>query len=163
MRPHIALLLASLTATALSGAPATRLQELAWIAGHWVGDQDGDVSEETWTEPLGDSMIGMWRWVSGGRLKLYESLALVETAEGVVMRLRHLGPDGVSREDKDRAVNLRLVGGGERKAVFEGTEPQGTLRLSYELAAPDSLRVVLEKQSTGQAPKSESFVFKRRP
>ena len=108
-------------------------------------------------------MIGMWRWVAGGRLKLYESLALVETGEGIVMHLRHLGPDGLSREAKDRPVNLRLVSGGERKAVFEGTEPETRVRLTYELTAPDALVVVLEKQAPGEAARSESFAFKRRP
>jgi hypothetical protein len=142
--------------------PAT-LRDLAWIAGRWVGEEGGGLSEEIWSAPAGDSMIGMWRWVEGGRLRLYESLALVETGDGVVMRLRHLAADGASREDKQRPVNLRLVAGGDRRAVFEGAEPQATVRLSYELTAPDSLRVVLEKQAPGQAPKSESFVLVRRP
>ena len=82
-----------MAAPALAGAqggPGVKatLADLAWIAGHWVNEEGGDLSEEVWTAPTGDSMQGMWRYVAAGRVKIFEALTIVEDAEGVTLRLR---------------------------------------------------------------------------
>jgi hypothetical protein len=146
-----------------AGARAS-VADLAWIAGHWVGDAGGDVSEEVWTEPAGDCMVGLWRYVSGGRLKVYESLALVAEGDGVVMRLRHFGPDGVGWEEKERPISLRLVAAGEGEAAFEGPGRKDgeTVRISYRRAAPDALTSVLEKWMPGEPRSRTDFRFERK-
>ena len=50
-------------------AAAAGIGDLTWMAGRWVDDSGGDVSEETWLPPSGDCMVGMWRWVGGGKAK----------------------------------------------------------------------------------------------
>ena len=37
---------------------------------HWVDDSEGGLSEEVWTAPSGDSMIGMWRYVAKGKVQM---------------------------------------------------------------------------------------------
>lgn len=133
-----------------------RLADVAWIAGHWVGETGGDRSEEVWSAPAGDSMMGMWRWVSGGKAKVFELITLVEDASGVTYRLRHFYPDGVAWEDKDRPLTLPLVRRTDDEAVFEGTTPEGLLRLTYRKRGPDGLAVTLDKGKGGK-----EFVFKR--
>ena len=83
-------------------APAKAvLTDLAWLAGHWVDDSGGDLSDETWTVPFGDSMLGMWRYVEAGKAKVFELLAMTAEPEGVVLRLRHFDPRLIAREDKE--------------------------------------------------------------
>ena len=77
------------------------LPTLAWIAGHWIDDADGDLSEEVWTAPAGDSMIGMWRYAAKGRLAVQELLSIADHGDGPVLRLRHFDPKMVAREEKD--------------------------------------------------------------
>jgi hypothetical protein len=159
--PALLALLPSLAPEA-AAPPRASVAGLAWMAGDWFGGEGGAVSEEVWTEPSGDCMVGLWRFLSGGRLEVYESLALVADGDGVVMRLRHFGRDGVGWEEKDRPISLKLVSAGEREAVFEGPGRKDgeTVRISYRRPAGDALVSVLEKWMPGQAPSRTEFRFK---
>ena len=134
------------------------LADVAWIAGHWVDDSGGNLSEEVWVAPSGDSMIGMWRYVASGKLRISEALSILQDGTGLAFRLRHFDPRMVAREEKDDPLVLRLISRGDREAVFEGPgKPTGTVRLTYRQPAPDSLRVTLDKEGSSQA-----FEFRRR-
>jgi len=137
--------------------PAT-LADVAFMAGHWVGGDPGDLSEEVWSAPEGDSMVGMWRYVAKGRARIFEVLTLTTEGPNVVLRIRHFDPKLVAREEKDKAVELPLVAKGPREAVFEGPEydAKGTVRLTYRQDG-DSLTAVLEKAGGKQ-----EFRFRRR-
>ena len=63
-------LTAGLLARGAGAAPppgAATLADVAFMAGHWIGGEAGDLSEEVWSSPEGDSMMGMWRYVEKGR------------------------------------------------------------------------------------------------
>ena len=131
--------------------PAT-LAQLAWIAGHWVDDSGGALSEEIWTAPSGDSMIGMWRYVAKGKLQIFELLSITDDDDGgPVFRLRHFDPRMVAREEKDQALALKLVGFKDGEAAFEGPgQPTGTVRLTYRQPAADRLNVTLDRDGRSQ-------------
>lgn len=135
------------------------LADVAFMAGHWVGGDPGELSEEVWSEPEGDSMMGMWRFVAKGKTQIYEMLTLSAEGDAVVLRLRHFNPRLVGREEKDRPVALSLVKKGPGEAVFEGLEHnvRGTLRLTYRQPTSDTLVGMLEKEGTKQ-----EFRFRRR-
>lgn len=138
--------------------PAT-LADVAFMAGHWTGGEDGDLSEEIWSAPHGDSMVGMWRYVRKGETRIYEILTLTAEEGSVVLRIRHFDPRLVAREERDRPVALPLVAKKEGEAVFEGPEYglEGTVRLSYRREADGGLTSVLEKKGSRQ-----EFRFRRR-
>jgi hypothetical protein len=158
----IALIAAQLPATLTEGQEpkAPRLADLAWIAGRWIDDSGGNLSEEIWAAPAGDSMMGMWRYVSGGKVRIFEMLTIGEHEGGLALRLRHFDPKLAGREDKERPVVLRLVRLGDREAAFEGTEysGNGTVRLTYRRPSEDTLAVTLDK-----AAGKEEFRFRRAP
>jgi hypothetical protein len=131
--------------------PAT-LADVAFMAGHWVGGDRGDLSEEVWSAPEGDSMMGMWRYVSKGQTRIYELLTLTTQGPDVLLRIRHFDPKLVAREEKDRAVELPLVGKGPGEAVFEGPEydVRGNVRLTYRRGEGGTLIAVLEKEGSKQ-------------
>lgn len=142
-----------------SEAPATTpaLAQVAWIAGHWVDESGGALSEEIWTEPSGDSMIGMWRYSAKGKLQIFELLSITQEEGGPVFRLRHFDPRMVAREDKGAPLALKLVALKEREAAFEGPgQPSGTVRLTYRQPSADVLSVTLDKDG-----KSQPFTFRR--
>ncbi len=158
--------LAVLAAASCAAAPAARaaeptaLADLSWFAGRWVNESDGNLSEETWSAPAGDSMQGMWRYVAGGKARIFELLTITAEDGGIVMRLRHFDPRLVGREDKATPVVLRLVGAKERQAAFEGPAvgAPGLVRLSYARPSEDTLVCTLEKEG-----KKEEYSFRRAP
>lgn len=137
-------------------APPTSLADLAWIAGRWLDTSPGSLSEEVWTAPSGDSMLGMWRFVSGGRARIFELLTITTGEGGIALRLRHFDPLLVGREDKERPVVLKLVHRAEREAAFEGPEYAGRVRITYRRTEDEGLTVTLEKGGT-----KEEFRFRR--
>lgn len=148
---------ASETPATVAAKPVT-LAQVAWIAGHWVDESEGALSEEVWAAPSGDSMIGMWRYVSKGKLQIFELLSIREEEGGPVFRLRHFDPRMVAREEKDKPLALKLVSFKDREAAFEGPDqPAGTVRLTYRQPGADVLTVTLDKDGASQL-----FQFRRK-
>jgi hypothetical protein len=148
------------TLTEAQEPKAPRLADLAWMAGRWIDDTGGNLSEEIWAAPVGDSMMGMWRYVAGGKVRIFEMLTIGEHEGGLALRLRHFDPRLAGREDKERPVVLKLVRLANREAAFEGTEYSGcgTVRLTYRRPSDDTLAVTLDK-----AGGKEEFRFRRAP
>ncbi len=157
-----ALVLLALVQAAAAGEQApvsATLADVAFMAGHWVDESADQLSEEVWTEPSGDSMLGMWRYVGRGQARVLELLTLKAEGGLVVLRLRHFDGKLVAREEKDRPVELRLVAKQATEASFEGAEVGGTgrVRLTYRRTGPDSLLSILDKGG-----KPQEFSFRRR-
>lgn len=154
----LAVTLAALPQTAPPPTAAS-LEDVAFIAGHWLGGEGSGRSEEVWTEPAGDSMLGMWRYVADGQVRVVELLALRQEGDGVVLRLRHFDPQLVAREDKETPVVLRLVRRAPNEARFEGPAvgEAGLVVLTYRRPAPDRLEVTLDRDG-----KVTPFTFRRR-
>ena len=150
---------ASAEAPAPASAPAkATLQDVAFLSGHWVDASEKHLSEEVWTAPSGDSMIGMWRLVADGKVRLFELLSLKQEGEGVVLRIRHFDPSFVSREEKTTPVALPLVERRERFARFTGPAvgSPGEVTLAYQREG-ETLTGTLTKGE-----KSQEFRFRLR-
>ena len=131
--------------TAASPTPRGSMADVAFIAGHWRDVSEG-LSEEIWTAPEGDAMLGMWRMVSGGKARIYELLSIRQEEAGPVLLLRHFEPRLKAREDKDAPLSLPLVRAAAGEAVFEGKSAAGgLLRLTYRQRGEDGLEATLEK------------------
>jgi hypothetical protein len=143
-------------APAAPAPPVATIDDVRFMAGHWVGDMGGGLSEEVWTEPSGNGMLGMWRYVAGGEARVLELLTLTAGPDGVTLRLRHFDGRLVAREEKDAPLAFKLVKSGPREARFEGTEKGETVRLAYR-AEGDTLVSVLDKGG-----KPQEFRFKRK-
>ncbi|HEY7527162.1 MAG TPA: DUF6265 family protein, partial [Candidatus Limnocylindria bacterium] len=71
--------------------PATA-DQLAWMAGRWVGEHDADRFEEVWSDPQAGMMLGMFRWHRDGLPRFYELLTLEPDGDRLVFRIKHFGP-----------------------------------------------------------------------
>ncbi len=153
----------ALSAVSLAQAPAPApsravLADLSWLAGRWIDDSGGNLSEEIWTAPAGDSIVGMWRYVSGGKTRIFELLTISVETGGIVMRLRHFDPELVAREGKETPVELSLVAWTPGEASFEGPAvgAPGLVRLTYRRPSDDTLTSTLEKDG-----RKQEFSFRR--
>ena len=127
-----------------STAAQADLADLAWIAGHWSGEGFGGQVEETWTPPSAGSMVGTFKLSSeqDGILQpsFYEFMAIFETDEGLVLRLKHFHPDVKGWEEKDEFVDFPLVKIDGRRVYFRG--------LTYERTTDDELRIYLAMRTS---------------
>jgi Domain of unknown function (DUF6265) len=150
------------TSVAAPTPAPTVLKDLSWLVGRWVDDTEGsgNLSEEIWSAPSGDAMLGMWRYVKGWKAQIYEILAISAENGALVMRIRHFDPALVAREEKATPVVLKIVSIDPRQVVFEGPEVggPGLVRLTYAGTSENTLVVTLEKDG-----KKTGFTFQRAP
>jgi hypothetical protein len=163
-------LLSLLTAGASSAAEPTSppaaprpqlvLADLAWIAGEWVGDKEGDRIEEVWLPPAAGAMPGLFRWLRGERLIVYEMLAFEQRPEGLVLLLRHFDA-GLAPREAAEALIFDLVEASPDSVLFAGRDAAHPIRLGYRRDGADGLVALLELPGDGAMVRQE-FVYRRR-
>ena len=136
--------------------PPARLDDFAWLAGHWIGTGFGGAHvEEIWTPPEGTSMSGMFRLVSKGAAQVYELCVLLPVDNTVELRLKHFTRELKGWEEKADFVTFRLVRVAPGEACFEGL----TFRLDE---GGETLRVWLVTKSRAGEVAEQEMVFRRR-
>lgn len=157
------LLVAGLLWPALAGAQTpARVADMDWLAGSWAAEQDGERLEEHWSAPVGNSMVGHFRWIRGEGLRLTELLSITEEGDGVVFRLRHFSAEMRPWEDADDAFLYRLTDHAADRATFSIAEARAgrPMRFTYQALPGDSLLVRLEGEEDGR-PVTQDFRYGR--
>ena len=119
---------------------------VAWMAGRWIGEHDGDRIEEWWSEPHAGMMLGMFRWHRGGEPRFYELMSMEPEGRAPGLPHQALRAGLVGWEEKDAAVTLDLVQltdgeavflkrGEERWMVYQRQPSSGELLAWFETAA----------------------------
>ncbi len=139
----------------------SQISKLSWIAGTWVANQDGDYLEEMWSEPVGDTMMGVFRWVKGGKIWLNEIVTITDDSEGLVFRLRHFDRKMTAWEDKDKPFYYPVKHMGRNEIVFENPERDHPRSMTYRRVG-DTLYVILQGYKDGKESGSNEFVFQRK-
>ena len=141
-----------------AAAQSSEQDTLRWMTGRWTGNVGQAVAEEVWSESAAGAKMGMFRWIEGGRVAVYEFLIIRREGADLVLRFKHFDQGLRAREDKEQMVVLRAVKIGAREVVFERAEPG--LRVTYRLEADDRLVSVLE-QGVGAQMRQSVFTFRR--
>lgn len=135
-----------------AAAPEASVEDFAWLAGHWVGEGLGGVSEEMWAPARGGQMLGMYRLVVDDRTRFFELITLLEVDGRVVMRLKHFHPNLHAWEEPEEYVDFPLVRVEDETVYFGG--------LTYELIGEDELRIWLALRQDGVL-REEEFRMRR--
>jgi hypothetical protein len=130
------------------------IADLGFMAGHSQGELDGGISDEHWSEPAGDSMMGVYRYIQDGKVQMYEFMSIEQTSQGPVLRLKHFHPGLVGWEEKEQVWNYPLKSWKPGAAVFEAADK--STRISYRVTGKDGLEATLDR--TGKP--TEVFQFK---
>jgi hypothetical protein len=86
------------------------VQDLAWLAGRWVGEGFGGQCEETWNPALGGEMVGTFRLLNGdGQVEFYELMTLKPHGDSVVLRLVHFTSELVPWEKPGETMDFHLI------------------------------------------------------
>lgn len=100
-------------------SPKAKLQDVAWISGHWIGEAMGGQVEEVWTPPLGGSMMGSFKLVVDGKVVFYELETITEQNETLILRIKHFNDDLKGWEEKEETEDFKLVKLTEGAAYFD--------------------------------------------
>lgn len=111
-----------------------------WIAGTWIGDGFGGISEEVWSDPASDgTVMGMFRHLSKeGQINFYEFFVLDNTG----LKLKHFHPDMKGWETQEDYVFFKLIEFTKNKIILEG--------LTYELKSENELEIQLVLEENGK-------------
>jgi hypothetical protein len=132
--------------------PGASVEDLAWLAGHWVGQGLGGISEEMWAPPRAGQMLGMYRLVVGEETRLFELITLLEVDDRVVLRLKHFDADLRAWEEPEEFLDFPLLRLDGRTAYFSG--------LTFDGTTPDRLRIWLVL-TQGGVRREEAFDLRR--
>lgn len=143
----------TLTLDKKENMPQATVSDFAWLAGHWSGEGLGGTCEEIWAPPLGDNVIGLFRFLKDGKTQFAELFSLVKEGESLVLKLKHFNPDMTSWEEKDKPVQFPLVKISPNVANFDG--------LTYRKKDDDTLEVYVAIKGKDGNLREEKFSFKR--
>lgn len=127
-------------------AAAPPLSRVAWIQGCWEASSPKRVVQESWTAPLGGSMIGVSRTVRGDSLVEYELVVLRERS-GVITYEAHPSGQPVATFTA-RAVT-------DSSIVFSNPAHDYPQEIGYRLVGADSLIAWIDGTSKGKARRVE--------
>jgi hypothetical protein len=144
----------SASPTAVQQATAMKsespLKDVAWMAGAYMQTSDRGMSEEHWSAPHGNSMMGMFRWCKAdGTPSMFELLTITREGEGdsakTVLRLRHYSAKLGAKEEKDEPLTLVLESSEANKAVFAASEHAGDLsKVTYQRSESAGMQITVE-------------------
>lgn len=142
-----------------SASADVSLDKLAFVAGCWAGTVGEDKLQECWIGPEGDSMLGGFRWIKGGKLWMSEHLTFVDEGEHIVFHLRHFGADSKAWEEKDAPITAQLESLEGTRAVFKDLK-EANRKFAYELTESGELHISIIDEKDGQ-PRTRTFKFTR--
>jgi hypothetical protein len=140
------------------------VNDLAWLAGTWVGERRGEAIEEHWSEPAAGAIMGMFRWLRQEKGVLYEFMTL-EPGEngGVVLRIKHFNAGLVGWEEKDQSTVFALVAHEADNYVFRHPKQDASpLYLVYQPIEEGGLLVYFDSDDATPDPES-GFRYVRQP
>jgi hypothetical protein len=164
----IALALAATACVSAATSPATAqgpvaqraerqavITDAAWLAGRWVGEGLGGAVEEVWSPPIGPLMIGHFTLAHDGALVFSEHMMIAETAEGLVLRVKHFNSDFTGWEESGESVDFAFVSAAPGELRFRG--------LIFRAVGEERLEITLTMRQSGGSVRDELFTFHRAP
>ena len=88
---------------------AAKIEALAWLKGYWAGEGYGGTVETMMSPPKAGVMIGTFRHMKDGKPGFYEICAIEEHEGSLRFIVKHFHPNWIGWEEKDRALQARLV------------------------------------------------------
>jgi hypothetical protein len=87
-----------------------KIESIAWIKGYWVGEGFGGVVETIMGPAKGGVMLGHFRHIKAdGKPGFYEICAIEEHEGSLRFIIKHFHPNWIGWEEKDRALQAKLV------------------------------------------------------
>ena len=137
----------------LSISPKATINDVTWISGTWKGEAFGGITEEIWSEPLGDSMMASFKLVAEGKVQFYEIEIIRELKESLILQLKHFHGDLKGWETKDQTVDFPLVKITDLAVYFDG--------MTFEKVSEKEMNVYVLMHEKDGSTNEMKFNYKR--
>ena len=127
-----------------------RLEDLAWLASHWMNEAGGVRTEEVWLAPAGGFLLGMNRTAPKSGRGSFEFLRIEQRADSIVYVA---SPGGRAPTD------FPLADFGKGFVLFENPEHDFPQRIRYELDGAGALHVRVSGTMNGKE-EAEEWTWK---
>ncbi len=127
------------------------INDLAWLTGCWENFSGKRQRDETWSKPVGGTMLGVARAVVDGKTTEYEFMRIHQEADGLFFTAQPSGQPQAS---------FKLVSLRDNVATFENPKHDFPQRVIYGLKPDGSLRARIEGEMNGK-PRGIEFPFTR--
>ncbi len=145
MKAAVGLLTFVLAFTPLIAQEKTTVAQLAYLTGTWRGTStSGNTAEEVVTSSEGGVLLSAGREFRDGRCVFFDLVVFMEK-DGVLTLIPH--PSGKRSAD---VFPLTKFDGAAKRATFENRAHDFPKSFTYELTAPDRLRITLTGDVKGQ-------------
>lgn len=135
------------------------LADFAWLQGKWQGNWGPRMAEQVWMGPEAGEMAGIFRVTGNDRTLVLELYSLVETPDGVELRLRHFTPSLIPWESSVTVLKLAGINASETKFENGSTgQPSRTTFIRIDL---DTYLSRTELTSTGDNKQVTDIRFHR--
>jgi len=96
------------------------IEAVSWLAGSWSGEAFGGTAEEIWSQPIGGTMMGMFRLVEKGKVTFSEFEEIVEQEGLLIFKVKHFTSAFVGWEEKEKSVDFKFLSSTENEIHFDG-------------------------------------------
>ena len=153
-----------------AGDTAARVDDVAWLVGHWAGTTArGQHVEEMWMPARDGHIAGVFRWERGNGRWLFELLTVDERPAGpatddpipLTMRIKHFDRQLRGQEEKTESTTLQLVEHTASRATFEMKDGARVVRVGYQRRGPDALLATFDETEPGKPPVHIEFPYTR--
>ena len=110
------------------------VEQFVFLKGAWVGEEEGERSEEIWSGPSGNNLVGAFRWLQpSGKPAMFEVLAITAEDDGVFLRMHHYTAKLVGKEAADKPITCKLTASATNRAEFTNTGKDHLDKVIYEV------------------------------
>jgi hypothetical protein len=128
------------------------LAVLAWLVGDWEGTAGEAEFDEHWVPAKGGIMLGVGRWVKGGRATSFEFMRIEARPDGIRFVAHPGGGPGVTFRATKVAAD---------EVVFECPENDFPKIVRYALTGEDTLEARISNSEDGEGP-SQTFRLRKK-
>lgn len=134
-------------------SPNATLKDLSWISGYWRGEAFGGITEEIWSDPLGNSMMFSFKLVVNDTVKFYELGGITQINSTLLMQLKHFDGDFKGWEKKEETVDFKLVKVEKDKVFFD--------ELTFEKISDSEINVYVVVSNEDGSSEEVKFNYKK--
>jgi hypothetical protein len=134
-------------------APATVIDKLSWLAGHWRMEKGGRVIDQHWMAPAAGVMLGMSRTIAKGKVLEHEFMQIREGPGGMLFFVTQL-----PGQPEATFQHASLT---ETEVVFENPLHDYPQRISYTRQPDGGLVTVLEGPNPDGTTRRSEYAFGR--